>query len=55
MLYSEQHLQETIEITKLIDPSIIEKMAEIIANTKGQKVDCFSGVWRQRWKCIACS
>ena len=34
MTYSEQHLQETIEITKLIDPLVIEKMAEIIVNTK---------------------
>lgn len=37
MTYSEQHLKETIEITKLIDQLVIEKMAEIILNTKLKK------------------
>ena len=37
MSYSEQHLKETIEITKLIDSSVIEKMAEIILKTKSNK------------------
>lgn len=34
MSYSSQHLSEAIEIIKLIDPSAIESMADLLANVK---------------------
>jgi D-sedoheptulose 7-phosphate isomerase len=34
MIYSKQHLDESIEITRAIDPEIIEKMVEVLADVK---------------------
>ena len=34
MSYSEKHLDETIEITKAIDPEVIEKIVDLLAEVK---------------------
>jgi len=34
MSYSKQHLDESIEITRAIDPEIIEKIVDLLANVK---------------------
>jgi D-sedoheptulose 7-phosphate isomerase len=34
MSYSKQHLNESLEITKLIDPEIIEKIVDLLADVK---------------------
>jgi D-sedoheptulose 7-phosphate isomerase len=34
MSFSEQHLKETAEITKAIDPEMIEKIVDLLANVK---------------------
>lgn len=36
MSYSQQHLNEAIEIIKLINPSTIESMADLLANVKNE-------------------
>ncbi len=34
MTYSRQHLEESIEITRAIDPEIVEKMVDLLADVK---------------------
>ena len=34
MSYSKQHLEESVEITKAIDPEIIEKIVDLLVNVK---------------------
>ena len=34
MNFSEKYIQETLQITSLIDPSLVEEMAEAISNLK---------------------
>jgi D-sedoheptulose 7-phosphate isomerase len=34
MSYSEQHLKESIEVTKAIDPEVIEKIVELLVDVK---------------------
>jgi D-sedoheptulose 7-phosphate isomerase len=34
MSFSEQHLKESIEITKAIDPEVIEKIVELLVDVK---------------------
>ena len=36
MSYSKQHLDESIEITKLIDPEIIERIVDLLLDVKSQ-------------------
>jgi D-sedoheptulose 7-phosphate isomerase len=37
MSFSSSHLQETIEITKAIDPEIVEEMVELLENVKNSE------------------
>ena len=36
MSYSKQHLDESIEITKLIDPEVIERIVDLLVDVKSK-------------------
>ena len=36
MIYSKQHLDETLEITKQIDPSVVEKIVDLLVDVKSK-------------------